>query len=477
VKATTVVTAEQAAFRYPGKASAVGPFDLQVKPGELHLLCGASGCGKSTLARMLCGTIPHLYRGRMDGRVIVGGHRSEDTPLWQLSTQVGLVSQNPAAQLLASSVRDEIVFGLENLGLDRDEIDDRVETALGEFGLHKLAERDPRTLSGGEQQKLIVAAVAARKPSTLVLDEPLSMLDSASAARLVGALDRLRSEGSAVVAFEHREGGFSRLDNVSRHRLSEPASDDEPLPELPTQVPAFCLSADRVGVELGGRPVLRDVDLSFAGGQVWALIGANGSGKTTLLRTLAGLQRHSGRIDGHLSGSSTRPRLGLCFQNPDRQIFNPTVRQEILFGCPNPDHAFYDRVVTLLGLAAYQDTPPLLLSEGEKKRLALAILLMRPGLSGVCLDEPTLGQDERHRRLLGGVVRRLASAGYLCVIATHDLQWAAEWADDVLLLRGGRVVGTPSSESVIQRPELWPQAGLLLPEAAVSSCPAQSLSR
>ena len=130
-------------------------------------------------------------------------------------------------------------------------------------------------------------------------------------------------------------------------------------------------------------------------------------------------------------------RLGLGFQNPDRQIFNPTVRQEILYGHATPDEERYRRVVDLLGLAAYESTPPLLLSEGEKKRLGVAILLMRPELAGLCLDEPTLGQDERHRRLIGRVVRRLAGRGYLCVVATHDLAWAAEWTDRVLLLQDG----------------------------------------
>jgi energy-coupling factor transport system ATP-binding protein len=101
-------------------------------------------------------------------------------------------------------------------------------------------------------------------------------------------------------------------------------------------------------------------------------------------------------------------------------------------------------VLDLLGLAPYEQTPPLLLSEGEKKRLALAIVLLRPGLCGVCLDEPTLGQDADQRRILGRIIRRLAGAGYLCLIATHDLEWAAQWSDRILTLERGRLVASAS---------------------------------
>jgi len=476
--AAAIISVEGAAFRYRGSRGPVGPFSLTAHEGELTLVCGPSGCGKSTLARMLAGLIPHLYRGELTGRVTTLGRASHDVPLWQLSQTVGLVMQNPATQLLASTVAGEITFGLENLGLPGGQVKARLKEALERFGLSGLAGRDPRTLSGGEQQRLILAAVMARRPQALVLDEPLSMLDTTSALDALGHLDRLRQEGCAVVAFEHRRAYFEHLTGVKRLELPGAPMHDEPeVPELPRRLSAFRLSVDSLGVELGGRAVLSDLDLELAGGQVAALVGANGSGKTTLLRALAGLQPHSGRLTGFVSGAGSPPRLGLVFQNPDRQIFNPTVRQEILFGLPEPDDQLYRGVVALLGLGPYEDQPPLLLSEGEKKRLALATVLLRPQLSGLCLDEPNLGQDARHRRLLGRMLRHLASAGYLCLVATHDLGWAVEWADRLLMLRSGRLVADGPPGAICERPELWAAAGLVLPPHLVMPCDAETRSR
>ncbi len=466
---SALISADTVSFRYPAQARAVGPFSFEARAGEFHLVSGASGCGKSTLARVLCGLIPHLYRGRLDGHVRIAGRRSEQIPLWELSTLIGFVSQNPAAQLLASTVEDEIVFGLENLGLHAKDIEARVDAVLTSFSLQRLARRDPRTLSGGEQQQLILAAMTARQPHVLVLDEPLSMLDTAAAAMTVAHLERLRRDGMAVVTFEHRAAFFEPLHRLTRLELPGDQLAEGPLPDVPQRVPAFRLIAEGVGVELSGPPVLQGIDLALSGGQVVAVVGANGAGKTTLLRVVAGLQAHSGRLTGSIDGCARQPRVGLCFQNPDRQIFNPTVRDEILFGLAEHDEGVYRSILTLLGLAAYEDTRPLLLSEGEKKRLALATLLIRPGLCGVCLDEPTLGQDARHRRLLGRIVKRLAAAGYLCLIATHDLAWAAEWADQLLMLHAGRLVAAGTPPSVLGR-QTWHRAGLLLPNNLVTRC-------
>lgn len=461
--APAVVTAERAAYQYGDCTTAIGPFDLQARAGEFHLVSGPSGCGKSTLARMLSGVIPHLYRGRLQGRVLIDGRPSHSVPLWELSTRVGLVSQNPAAQLLTSTVRDEMAFGLENIGLPAGEIETRLEATLECFGLQDLAARDPRTLSGGEQQLLVLAALAARAPQLLVLDEPLSMLDSTAAPRVVTHLRRLNRAGTGVVVFDHRGRFFRKVDGLRNVQLAGTEAAGRALPELPERVSPFRLKVEGLGVELGGRAVLRNIELDLAGGQVVAVAGPNGSGKTTLLRALAGLQPHDGRITGSAHGA---PRLGLCFQNADRQIFNPTVRQELLFGLTRYDQDFYRCILELLGLAPYENTPPLLLSEGEKKRLALAIVLLRPGLCGVCLDEPTLGQDAGQRRILGQIVQHLAAAGYLCLVATHDVEWAGQWSDHVLMLQEGELCEWLRAPLVL--PVSVPQSDAFLAHSLVS---------
>ena len=465
--------AQAATFHYPSSGAAVGPFDCRVHAGEMHLVGGPSGCGKSTLARMLAGVIPHLYRGRLCGSVLLGGRPSASLPFWRIAESVGLVAQNPAAQLLGSTVRDEIAFGLDSLGLTPAATERRVAAALDDAGLRAHAERDPRTLSGGEQQRLVLAAIAARQPASLVLDEPLSMLDSGSSHHLTAQLERLRGAGTAVVVFEHRWAAFDGVDGVQRSLLPGGGlTRDESLP-VPPPVPPCRVAVEDLRVALGGQPVLRGIDLTLDGGHVVAVMGANGAGKTTLLRALVGLQPYSGRITGVVGGTPAVPSLGLCFQNPDCQLFNPSVRAEILFGAAPTAAQRYDTIVRLLGLARYEDTPPLLLSEGEKKRLGLAILLMRPGLCGVCLDEPTLGQDSHGRRLLGRILRQLAAAGYLCLVATHDLEWVMEWADRVVTLADGRIAASLEAAAMKPSPGSRARAGCLPVESVEDACRAR----
>ena len=161
----------QVAFQYPQEGRGLQPVSLEIQPGTITLITGPSGSGKSTLARCLIGLIPHLYNGELSGEVWLNGYRTDEALLWQLAEKAGMVFQNPAAQMLAPTVEEEIIFGLENLGLARDEISQRLETVLPQFGLVHLRERAPQTLSGGEQQKLALAAIVAREPDALILDE------------------------------------------------------------------------------------------------------------------------------------------------------------------------------------------------------------------------------------------------------------------------------------------------------------------
>jgi energy-coupling factor transport system ATP-binding protein len=466
----TLVHGQELAYRYLDGRPGLAPLSFSVEAGESVLVSGPSGSGKSTLARCATGLIPHLYRGELQGQVWLDGLLTTTTPLWQLAERAGLVFQNPAEQMLAQTVEEEIVFGLENLGLTAPAINERLEAALDRFDLAALRRRAPLTLSGGEQQKLALAAITARQPPLLVLDEPLSMLDATAAIELVAYLGQQAEQGTGLVICEHRPEYLQQLGKLRTLRLAgsgehSPAAAGPGLegPPLPCDSELRLEVAD-LRVELGGHPVLRDLSITFRGGEVTALVGRNGVGKTTLLRALAGLQLHEGsiRIKPAASERDGRPDLGLVFQNADLQLFNATVSEEILYRVPTPDREFYAWLLEALGLTAYEQTPPLLLSEGEKKRLALATVLMRRARHGLLLDEPALGQDSRHKEMLLRLLHSLAAAGRLVILTTHDLTLATQ-ADRLLLLGPDGLVADGRPAEVLAASPAWAGVGLVVP--------------
>jgi energy-coupling factor transporter ATP-binding protein EcfA2 len=447
-------------YQYPQNGRGIGPISLQLNAGEQLLLSGPSGCGKSTLARCLTGFIPHLYRGRFSGVVRINGRATTDMPLWEISNLGGLLFQNPPSQLLTSSVREEILFGLENLGLHRQEMAARLENALATFDLLDYADRNPRTLSGGEQQRLTLAAMLARQPQFIVLDEPFSMIDSTAAAALRRTLHSLHKQGMGMLIAEHRLEHFANIPHLRRIQLAGGVKGKFGRDNgwQPPSVPPLELRVGALHVRRGRREIIGNINLALAGGQVIAVVGRNGSGKTTLLRALAGLQEFQGEIQ--VNGRP--PRFGLVFQNPDLQLFNPTVQQEMLYGIPDPDMQLSHWLLEMLGLADYAQTPPLLLSEGEKKRLALATILMRQPADGLLLDEPSLGQDTEHKSILLRLLRRIAAGGRLVLLTTHDLMLAAQ-ADQLILLGESGILAMGQPAELFAQTAVWQQARLQLP--------------
>ncbi len=215
----TAITLEHVTYFYPqSREPALRDINLSVAAGSITAIIGGNGAGKSTLCAVLAGFIPHHFRGDLVGRVVVAGRNTQETPLAELVTQVGLVFQDPYNQLSGArlTVAEEVAFGLENLGVPRPEMQPRVDSALQLVGLNGLATRSPYDLSGGEMQRLALACILVMEPRILVLDEPTAQLDPLGTRQMFGAIRSIAAERrcTVVVAEQKIEWLASFADRV-----------------------------------------------------------------------------------------------------------------------------------------------------------------------------------------------------------------------------------------------------------------------
>lgn len=201
-----IIEVQGLSYSYPdSSAPAIANIDFRAEQGEFILVTGPSGCGKTTFCKCLNGLIPNSYGGSFEGRVSVEGLSTTQHPVYELAQRVGLVFQNPENELFCTSVEREVAFGLENLALPREELRFRADEALSLVGISPLRDKSPEELSGGEQQKVAVAALLAMKPRVLVLDEPTANLDPVSASSVMDVLVKINKEsGVTVILVEHR---------------------------------------------------------------------------------------------------------------------------------------------------------------------------------------------------------------------------------------------------------------------------------
>ncbi len=201
-----VIETTDLTYTYPGAAKpSIVDVSIRIGKGEFTLVTGPSGCGKTTLCRCFNGLIPHFYQGELKGKVITTGLNVVDRPIYELARHLGLVFQNPENQLFALSVEKDVAFGLENLGISREEMRRKVDEAMKLTGIYDLRERAPHELSGGQQQRVAIASVLAMQPDVIILDEPTSFLDPLSAKSIFEVIDHLnKSLGITVVLVEHR---------------------------------------------------------------------------------------------------------------------------------------------------------------------------------------------------------------------------------------------------------------------------------
>ncbi len=459
--------------------------DLAIAPGERVLLLGASGSGKSTLLQAWAGVLGGADEGERQGALTV-----DDREAGAARGRVGLLLQDPDAQLVLARARDDVAFGPENLGEPVDEILAGVPRALEAVGLAALADADTRRLSGGQQQRLALAGVLAMRPGALLLDEPTAQLDPAGVHEVAAAVAALVVEhGLTLVVVEHRvdvwaplvdrvvvleagrvvaDGPVAAVLGEQGARLAQggvrvPGRGPEH-PPAPIAVPGDeLLRATGLAVRpAGGEPIDLGLDLVVRAGEVVALTGANGAGKSTLLLTLAGLlPPAAGSIDalgaGEPAGWSSAEladRFGVVFQNPEHQFVAATVRDELALG--GVDDSRVDALLDRLRLRHLADASPFSLSGGEQRRLSVATALAAaPAV--LLLDEPSFGQDARTWAELAALLAAHRDAGGAVVMATHDRELvAALGAREVALsaLGAARAVDrVDGGDTPVERPD------------------------
>lgn len=450
------------------------------------VITGPSGSGKSTILRFINGLIPHFYEGEFRGDVFVSGKNTKKLTTCELFKLAGYVHQNADAQIFNDNIENEIIFTLENAGLPVNLIQERLGWVVDEFDLGNILHKKSHELSGGERRILTIASAIALKPKIMLLDEPFSTLDGFYRQKLLKLLQRM--EETLIVFTEHRIDGVETFadrymfvkdsanrfisDNLfevdfSQFKVREPEilrlskiagfreflNVEELIKKLmrisyspkfvcPPNLDKKVLIMDKVTFSYRDGFSLKDIDLELYRGEVLTLLGPNGAGKTTLMKLMAEIRNPThGRI-------IRKERTGYVPHNPQDIFFKARVIDEIKVNMCG-DEGWIEKIVDLLGLENLLEKSPFLLSEGEKKRVAMAaILAMKPGI--LLLDEPTVGQDGETIRSIEKIISGLSKEGITVVVSTHDLEFASRISSRWLLMSDGKIMGEISPTKVKQ---------------------------
>jgi energy-coupling factor transport system ATP-binding protein len=497
-------------FGYADAAILTG-VDLSVEEGELVLVSGPTGSGKSTLLGVVTGLVPRFSGGHLTGDVLLDGTSILEAPPRERAHAIGYVGQAPLSGFVTDTVEEELAYGMEQLGLPPETMRRRVEETLDLLGIADIRGRDLRTLSGGQQQRVAIGSVLTMHPKLLVLDEPTSALDPTAAEDVLATLTRLVHDlGVSVLLAEHRlervvpfADRMLLLTGDGRVRVGDPAdllatspvvpplvelgraAGWSPLPlsvrdarrravgladrlEPPSDPPAPEVVAGVVVRNLTvvhGRTVaIREVSLDLPRGRVTALMGRNGSGKSSLLWAVQGSgPRRDGsiRVDeqdpADLKAPQRRSLVGLLPQEASDLLYLDTVDEECEAGGPGCRELLDTLVPGIPG-----DQHPRDLSEGQRLALALSLVLAG-GPSVILLDEPTRGLDYGAKRALAKALRRLAAEGRSVLVSTHDVEFTAQVADEVVVLAEGEIVSSgPVRRVVAESPAFAPQVTKVL---------------
>lgn len=450
-----MISFDNISFQYNNDEESLKDINLNVKKGEVVLVCGPSGCGKSTLVRCVNGLIPHFYQGKLTGNVTVDGINVSETTLRKISRHVGTVFQNPRSQFFNVDTTSELAFGCENFGLEPDQIEHRINYVVNRHDLKTLMGRSIFKLSGGEKQKIACASIAVEPVDVIILDEPSANLDYKGICELQKMIEAWKEENKTILIAEHRISYLfpyiTRALLMNRGRIIKEYLANEISLLSEQELHDLGLRAERVkdpkDVSLDNdnehicseRLILSDMKFSYKGekpvfdisqmeiptGEIVAIVGANGAGKSTFMRCLCGMERSCKaklKVGNEIwKNKQRRQKIYMVMQDVNHQLFTDSVLEEVMISqeIENKEEAL--NILKMLDLDQYADKHPLALSGGQKQRVAVASAVASKR-DIILFDEPTSGLDYHHMLQVSELLKKLKQNGKTVIIVTHDVE-------------------------------------------------------
>ncbi|MDD1696606.1 MAG: energy-coupling factor transporter ATPase [Methanoregula sp.] len=461
-------------YTYPHTVQpALHRISISLEKGRCVMVTGPSGAGKTSLCLAASGVLYHDYGGKKEGSVIIDGRNVTDyRDLSELAQNVGVVFDDPEAQMIFTTVEEEILSALEHRGLTAAVIEERLSGIMKTTYLDELKDRSPHNLSGGQKQRVALAATLALGNDILILDEPTSELDEHATKRIAGILKDLKQQGKTILLIEHKFDHFREIvDTLIVLENGEITAQGIPGEVLRNDhirgmiQPDFSLMRRNVRIAGIAEPIisvhnlvhcygnvkaLSGINLTISKGEFIAIVGENGSGKTTLVKHFnrlltptSGMVIINGKDTKECSIAMLARDVGLVFQNPDHMFFADTVREEIAYGVRNLGIENSDAVINSAlndaGLTASADLYPRWLSRGERQRLGIAcVVAMQPSV--IVLDEPTTGLDGYEALLVISILKKLQEKGHTIIIITHNRDIAVNCADRIITMESGKIL-------------------------------------
>ena len=460
-----MLTLENLSLFYEQDKKILEDITLQVTEGECILLTGESGSGKSSIINSINGLAFEYENARITGKVQVDGKEIKGMELYQISLMIASVFQNPKTHFFNVNTTLELLFYLENIGLDRKEMESRMENMLKVFPIKHLLGRSIFELSGGEKQILCVASCYISGCKIIVLDEPSSNLDEKYIDILKEMLQILKEKGITLILAEHRiyylMDVADRIIIIQNGRIKESFTRDVFL-SLPDDIlyEWGLRSKNKINLENRQRPLGKDLiikkiicdfkdkgelrveNVSFDLGKIYGITGRNGCGKSSFLSAITGLvekEKSDIVFGGRAIGKKERLKnSSLVMQDVNHQLFTESVEEEIKLGIKDLDPAKADKVLSGLGLMELKDRHPMSLSGGQKQRVAIASVLCKDSRF-IVFDEPTSGMDYNNMIKISNLIKEMKTENNIIFIVSHDIEFLNVTTDQNLCLEEFRV--------------------------------------